>query len=141
MMSQVERQELEQFRGFYRRYYEDDIAQLAQRYPNERRSLYVSYDDLYRFDADLAERYLNKPEDIREIAEEALRTYDLPADVSLGQAHVRLHGLDDAHRWMPGQYSPTDESGGLRALEGEIARATEVYARLVEAAFENLDAE
>ncbi len=136
-MSQVERQELEQFRGFYRRYYEDDIAQLAQRYPNERRSLYVSYDDLYRFDADLAERYLNKPEDIREIAEEALRTYDLPADVSLGQAHVRLEGLPAGNTIDIRNIRVVDDHiGSLVAVQGIVRKATDVRPKIVEAAFE-----
>ncbi len=136
-MSQVERQELEQFRGFYRRYYEDDIAQLAQRYPNERRSLYVSYDDLYRFDADLAERYLNKPEDIRKIAEEALRTYDLPADVSLGQAHVRLEGLPAGNTIDIRNIRVVDDHiGSLVAVQGIVRKATDVRPKIVEAAFE-----
>jgi len=136
-MSQVERQELEQFRGFYRRYYEDDIAELAQRYPNERRSLYVSYDDLYRFDADLAERYLNKPEDLREIAEEALRTYDLPADVSLGQAHVRLQGLPAGNTIDIRNIRVVDDHvGSLVAVQGIVRKATDVRPKIVEAAFE-----
>ncbi|MEZ3116282.1 ATP-binding protein [Halobaculum sp. MBLA0147] len=136
-MSQVERQELEEFRGFYRRYYEDDIAELAQRYPNEQRSLYVEYDDLYRFDAELAERYLNKPEDMREIAEEALRTYDLPADVSLGQAHVRLRGLPASNTIDIRNIRVVDDHiGSMVAVQGIVRKATDVRPKIVEAAFE-----
>jgi replicative DNA helicase Mcm len=135
-MSHADRQSLDEFRTFLGRYYGDEIARLAQRYPQEQRSLTITYDDLYQFDPTLAEQYVDHPRDSREIAEEALRTIDLPVDVSLGSAHVRLHGLGETHTWMPGEYSPTDQVGEYRALEGEISRATEVYPRIVEAAFE-----
>ncbi|MFB6177323.1 MAG: XRE family transcriptional regulator, partial [Halobaculum sp.] len=136
-MSQVERQELEKFRSFYRRYCDDDIARLAQRYPNEQRSLHISYDDLYTFDADLAERYLNKPEDMQEIAEEALRTYDLPADVSLGQAHVRLRGLPSSSTIDIRNIRVVDDHiGSMVAVQGIVRKATDVRPKIVEAAFE-----
>jgi DNA replicative helicase MCM subunit Mcm2 (Cdc46/Mcm family) len=136
-MSQVERQELEKFRSFYRRYCDDDIARLAQRYPNEQRSLHLSYNDLYTFDADLAERYLNKPEDMQEIAEEALRTYDLPADVSLGQAHVRLRGLPSSSTIDIRNIRVVDDHiGSMVAVKGIVRKATDVRPKIVEAAFE-----
>jgi len=84
-MAQAGNQDLtERFIQFYRNYYREEIGGLAQRYPNEQRSLYIEYDDLYQFDRDLAEDFRTKPEQMREYAEEALRLYDLPADVSLG---------------------------------------------------------
>ena len=136
-MSQVERQELDQFRGFYRRYYDDDIATLAQRYPNERRSLYVDYDDLYRFDVDLAERYLTHPEEMQEVAEEALRTYDLPADVSLGQAHVRLQNLPASNAIDIRSIRVVDDHiGSMVTVQGIVRKATDVRPKIVEAAFE-----
>ena len=136
-MSQVERQELDQFRSFYRRYYDDAIAELAQGYPNERRSLSVDYDDLYRFDVELAERYLSHPEELREVAEEALRTYDLPADVSLGQAHVRLHDLPETNRIDIRSIRVVDDHiGSMVAVSGIVRKATDVRPKIVEAAFE-----
>lgn len=136
-MSQVERQELEKFRSFYRRYHDDDIARLAQRYPNEQRSLYVGYDELYEFDADLAETYLDKPKDMREIAEEALRTYDLPADVSLGQAHVRLQNLPSSQMISISGIRITDgHIGSLVKIPGTVHEASDVCPQIVEAAFE-----
>jgi replicative DNA helicase Mcm len=133
---QIERDEIERFRTFFRRYYRAEISRLAQRYPTEQRSLAVTYGDLAQFDVDLAERYVERPAAVREMAEEALRTVELPADVSLGQAHVRVWDLDEPETFFPGDYSPTAEVGSLRALEGEVSRATEVYPRIVEAAFE-----
>src|SRR6056297_3035964 len=94
-MARAENTELiDTFEQFYRRYYSDEIGELAQNYPGEQRSLFVDWTDLYRFDADLADDFMSQPEQHREYAEEALRLYDLPVDVSLGQAHVRVENLD-----------------------------------------------
>jgi len=77
------------FEQFFRNYYDNEIKQLAQQYPNEQRSLHIDWQDLYRFDPDLAD-FIAQPEQLQRYAEEALRLYDLPIDVSLGQAHVRI---------------------------------------------------
>ena len=136
-MSQVERQELDQFRSFYRRYYDDDIATLAQQFPGEKRSLYVDYDDLYRFDTELAERYLSHPEELREVAEEALRTYDLPADVKLGGAHVRLRNLPPSNTIDIRSIRVVDDHvGSMVSVQGIVRKATDVRPKVVEAAFE-----
>jgi replicative DNA helicase Mcm len=137
-MSQVsEGQDVDAFLSFYRTYYADDIARLAQNYPKEQRSLYVAYDDLYTFDPDLAERYLNRPGEMQEVAEEALRTYDLPVDISLGQAHVRLRGLPRENTLdIRGIRVSDDHIGSMVAVMGIVRKATDVRPKIVEAAFE-----
>jgi replicative DNA helicase Mcm len=133
-MARAENTELiDTFEQFYRRYYSDEIGELAQNYPNEQRSLYIDWTDLYRYDADLADDFVSQPEQLREYAEEALRLYDLPVDVSLGQAHVRVHNLGE-----------TTEISDIRsrhvntliAVEGTVKRASEVQSKIQEAAFE-----
>jgi len=87
-MAQAGNQDLtERFIQFYRNYYREEIGTLAQRYPNEQRSLYVDYDDLFQFDRDLAEDFRTKPDQMREYAEEALRLYDSPP-TSASAAHT-----------------------------------------------------
>ncbi|GAA0234092.1 minichromosome maintenance protein MCM [Halobaculum roseum] len=137
-MSQVsEGQDVDAFLSFYRTYYSDDIARLAQNYPKEQRSLYVEYDDLYTFDPDLAERYLNRPGEMQEIAEEALRTYDLPVDISLGQAHVRMRGLPRENTIdIRGIRVSNDHIGSMVAVQGIVRKATDVRPKITEAAFE-----
>ncbi|WIV68433.1 LAGLIDADG family homing endonuclease [Natrialbaceae archaeon AArc-T1-2] len=123
------------FEQFFRSYYDNGIKQLAQRYPTEQRSLYVDWQDLYRYDPDLADDYLNKPEQLQRYAEEALRLYDLPIDVSLGQAHVRVRNLPETE-------SP--EIRDIRArhmnqlveVRGIVRKATDVRPKIEEAAFE-----
>ena len=133
-MARAENTELiDTFEQFYRRYYSDEIGNLAQNYPNEQRSLYVDWKDIYRYDADLADDYLSQPDDLREYAEEALRLYDLPVDVSLGQAHVRVTGLPEqtAIGAIRSRHVHT-----LIAVQGTVERASAVRSELTEAAFE-----
>src|SRR6056297_3458867 len=115
----------ERFIQFYRNYYRDEIGRLAQRYPNEQRSLYVDYNDLYTFDPDLAEDYLAKPDQLQRYAEEALRLYDLPADVSLGQAHVRLTNLPDTVDIRSIRVHD-NHVGRMIAVSGIVRKATDV---------------
>ena len=126
---------VERFDSFYRNYYEEAISELAQRYPNDQRSLYVDYDDLYRFDVDLAEDYRTQPEQMQEYAEEALRQFDLPADVKLGRAHVRLRNLSDAVDIRDIRVHD-DHIGRLIEVRGIVRKATDVRPKVVEAAFE-----
>src|SRR6056297_3658123 len=133
-MARAENTELiDNFEQFYRRYYSDEIGQLAQNYPNEQRSLYIDWTDLYRYDADLADDYLSQPEQLQEYAEEALRLYDLPVDVSLGQAHVRIEPLPDATeiRAIRSRHVNT-----LVTVRGIVRKATDVKSKMQVAAFE-----
>ncbi|WP_418280580.1 LAGLIDADG family homing endonuclease [Halorubrum sp. DTA98] len=135
-MAQAGNQDLtERFIQFYRNYYRDEIGTLAQRYPNEQRSLYVDYDDLYQFDRDLAEDFRTKPDQMREYAEEALRLYDLPADVSLGRAHVRVENLPE-NIDIRGIRVHDDHIGTLVSVQGIVRKATDVRPKVTEAAFE-----
>ncbi|WP_251342189.1 LAGLIDADG family homing endonuclease [Haloplanus halophilus] len=136
MAQSSQNQELiDRFVRFYRNYYRDEISRLAQRYPNEQRSLHVDYDDLYQFDQDLADDFLSQPDQIGEFAEEALRVYDLPADVSLGQAHVRLRNLPDTVDIRSIRVHD-NHVGRMIAVSGIIRKATDVRPKITEAAFE-----
>jgi DNA replicative helicase MCM subunit Mcm2 (Cdc46/Mcm family) len=133
-MAHAEGQELiERFQQFYRRYYSDEVAELARGYPQDRKSLYVDYRDVERFDTDLADDYLERPGQLREHAEEALRTYDLPVDVQLGQAHVRVRNL---RRRTEIRAIRSDHVNRLVAVQGIVRKATDVRPKVQEAAFE-----
>ncbi|WP_254864396.1 minichromosome maintenance protein MCM [Halovivax gelatinilyticus] len=135
-MAQAGNEELiDAFEGFFRNYYDAEIKELAQRYPAEQRSLHVDWDDLYRFDPDLADDYLAQPEQLQRYAEEALRLYDLPIDVSLGRAHVRIRNLPDTEtpeiREIRAQHM-----NSLVEVRGIVRKATDVRPKVEEAAFE-----
>ncbi|WP_435156028.1 minichromosome maintenance protein MCM [Haladaptatus sp. DFWS20] len=133
-MARAENTELvDRFEQFYRRYYSDQVGELAQQYPNEKRSLYIDWNDLYRYDADIADDYLAQPQQLQEYAEEALRLYDLPVDVSLGQAHVRLQDLPEHTdiRAIRARHVNT-----MVSVQGIVRKATGVRPKIQEAAFE-----
>jgi len=133
MAQTAEGELVDRFEAFYRNYYSDEIATLAQNYPSEQRSLSIDWTDLYQFDADVADDYIAKPEQLREYAEEALRLYDLPVDVSLGQAHVRIQNLPDVTE-IRAIRSP--DVNTLVAVSGIVRKATDVRPKIEEAAFE-----
>ncbi|MFQ3284491.1 minichromosome maintenance protein MCM [Natronomonas sp.] len=124
---------IDKFEAFYRDYYRNEIGQLAQKYPNEKRSLYVDWNDLYRFDPDLADDFIAQPDQIRDYAEEALRLYDLPVDVKLGQAHVRVQNLQ---RTTGIRDIRARHRGQLVEVTGIVRKATDVRPKVIEAAFE-----
>lgn len=135
-MAQAGNSELvDAFEQFFRNYCDNEVKQLAQQYPNEQRSLFIDWQDLYRYDPDLADDYLNQPEQLQRYAEEALRLYDLPIDVSLGQAHVRIRNLPDTE-------SPeirdirAQNMNRLVQVRGIVRKATDVRPKIEEAAFE-----
>jgi len=133
-MASAESQELiDKFDQFYRRYYGDAIADLARNYPSDQKSLTIDWTDLFQFDPNLADDLKNQPGQIRDYAEEALRLYDLPVDVSLGQAHVRVQTLDGHTqiREIRSQHINT-----LVSIQGMVRKATDVRPKITEAAFE-----
>jgi len=122
------------FQKFFREYYHEEIGELATRYPREQRSLEIDYMDLYRFDPDLATDWVDKPDKMGEYAEEALRLYDLPVDVNLGGASVRVTNLNDPLNI--GEYDPAYDENRLLPIRGQVTKRGEKKLKITEAAFE-----
>ncbi|GAA0648943.1 minichromosome maintenance protein MCM [Salarchaeum japonicum] len=132
-MAQSQDQELtERFETFFRRYYSDEVGALARQYPRDKKSLVVDWDDLYQFDPDFAEDFVRHPDQLQEAAEEALRVYDLPIDVSLGQAHVRVRNLGESTeiRRLRAEHMNT-----FVAVQGIVRKATDVKPKIQTAVF------
>jgi len=126
---------LDDVREFFRRYYHDDIGTLAQKYPKDQQSLTVDWMDIYRYDPDLADDLQSKPGEVIEYFNEALRTYDLPIDVSFSQAEVRITNIDEAAVFEVGETRATDVQD-LVGINGQVTKTSDVKAKPVEAAFE-----
>jgi replicative DNA helicase Mcm len=134
MATTAERTDLiDTFEEFYRGYCREEIGALAEGYPTDAKSLWLDWEALYRFDPDLADDLRNQPAQILEYAEEALRLYDLPVDVSLGQAHVRVENLPNPTEIRGIR---ADHRGTLVEVQGIVRKATEVRPKITEAAFE-----
>ncbi len=126
---------MDKFLQFYRRYYSDELGELAQKYPNEQRALYVDYPDIYQYDTDLADDLLTYGDTVREYAEEALAKYDLPVDLSFNQAEFRPTNLPEENQFDVGDYR-TKHLGQLLAIKGKVVSCTEVKPFAEKAAFE-----
>lgn len=115
---------------FLRRYCQEDVEQLAQHYPRDEESLYIDYDDVYQFDPDIADDLRNHPEDMLERFEDALSLYDLPVDVDLSGAHVRVYNLPDDVVLDVEDVSRHRNIGSLLAVRGQVQKTSKVKPRL-----------
>lgn len=110
---------------FLRRYYRDDIGELAQKYPNDQRSLVVDWMDLYRYDDVLAEEFRDKPDQLQDHLEYVLPEIDIPVDIDLSDAHVRVQ-LPKRLARQVGEYSPSDQRGRYLNVFGQVSKVTPV---------------
>lgn len=130
-------------------YYDDrdggysPLGELAQRYPKEQRSLEVKYDDLYRFDRNIADDLIHQPETIIKNLEEAVSTYPkFPGGVipDTFEPTVRITGLDQipsVHQFAVGDYrSKRVDERPYTVLRGQVSRTTEAKPLVQEATFE-----
>lgn len=112
--------------------YKKDILELADSYPDQR-SLIVHFSDLTRYDPDFADQLLEEPDQILEAAQAALLEIDLPMDVVLDKAHVRVVELPEH---LKTRDLRADHIGKLISIEGLVRTATEVRPKIISAAFE-----
>ncbi|MDD4651554.1 MAG: LAGLIDADG family homing endonuclease [Methanothrix sp.] len=117
---------------FLRTRYWDELLELADSYPDER-SLKISFPDIDKFDPDFAEELLENPDTNLEAAQTALLELDLPMDVYLDRAHVRIIELPRAYKTRDLR---SDHIGKLLAIDGLVRTATEVRPKIVSAAFQ-----
>ncbi|MGV8174149.1 MAG: minichromosome maintenance protein MCM [Methanothrix sp.] len=117
---------------FLRSRYWDDLLELADSYPDER-SLIVRFSDIDRYDPEFAEELLETPEPLMEAAQAALLELDLPMDVYMDRAHVRIIELP---RHFKTRELRSDHIGKLLAIDGLVRTATEVRPKIVSAAFQ-----
>ena len=113
---------LDELVTFYGNYYKEEIAQIAKE-PNDRKSLWVDHQDLWRFNPDLADDLRNHPEQILEHMEEAVDMVDVPLQVDLTNVTVRVSGLNDEHVYPPNQIRK-DHGGMYIGIRGILERVT-----------------
>ncbi len=119
---------------FFKRYYWDDLLDLANHYP-EKRSLFIQFPDLEQFDRELADELLEHPETVLKHANEALIGIELPADVEeFKNTHVRIIKLPEQARIQIRELRSANINKFI-AIAGLIRKATEVRPKIVNAAF------
>ncbi len=119
---------------FFKRYYWDNLLELANHYP-EKRSLFVQFPDLEQFDMELARELLEHPETVLKHANEALIGIELPADVEeFKNTHVRIIKLPEQARIQIRELRSANINKFI-AISGLIRKATEVRPKIINAAF------
>ena len=115
--------------------YEPRIIGLSDRYPEER-TLAVGFDDLNRFDTDMAIYLLGHPLNVLAGANEAVRRVVPPSDVAV-EIHVRVMGIPRDSR-IAIRDLRAKHLGRLVSVEGLVRKATEVRPQVTDASFECL---
>ncbi|WP_181691318.1 minichromosome maintenance protein MCM [Natronomonas sp. LN261] len=141
--AELSKDEFDELIAFVRDYYREELGTFVQQYPKDTTHFPIAFEDLQRGvsittpgPGSFAETYLEHPDAYDDHLVDALDHVDLPVEVDLSHATVQVIDLPEWHTYYPGDFSPKDEAGHYRAVTGEIARATDVYARLEVAAFE-----
>ncbi|MFQ6060242.1 MAG: hypothetical protein ACE5KV_02955, partial [Thermoplasmata archaeon] len=113
--------------------YQPKIVGIADRYPEER-SLYVQFQDLDRFDSDLAMYTLAQPTKALEAGEKAIKRL-IPLSQSDVSIHLRMKNLPKDAR-VAIRDLRSKHLGRFISAEGLVRKATEVRPRLSEAVFQ-----
>jgi len=130
----VEETPLQKFEDFFRHHIKSELNRVAREYPNER-SLVVQYSDLEKYDPDLADELLEKPEEYIAAAEQAIKNIKLPIDEDDWQIHFRVLGLpEDKKIWARDLRSY--HLNKLIHIDGIVRTASEVRPQAVKILFE-----
>lgn len=124
---------VQKFEQFYQNYYQEQVLTLANAFPRGQKSLEIDWQDLFEFDSEIAEDYLNHPQQMREYAEEALRIHDIPNGVDLSAAHVRITNVNNN---IEIRELRADNVNQLLTVEGIVRNNTDVRPKILDAAFE-----
>ncbi len=116
---------------FFKRYYWENILELAKDYP-EKRTLFIQFPDLERFDMEIARELLEHPDHVLKHANEALLSIDLPADIIFTSTHVRIIKLPERIQIRELRSANINK---FIAVSGLIRKATEVRPKIINAAF------
>src|SRR5438093_6418779 len=115
--------------------YLSKIIAVADRYPEER-SLAVAFDELNRFDTDMAIYLLRHPLNVLNAGEEAIRRL-VPPGEELALIHLRVRALPRDRR-IPIRDLRAKHLGQYIAVEGLVRKSTEVRPRVTDALFQCL---
>ena len=115
--------------------YLSKIISIADRYPEER-SLAVAFDELNRFDTDMAIHLLRHPLNVLTAGEEAIRRLVPPGEEAT-QVHLRIRLLPRDRR-VPIRDLRAKHLGQYIAVEGLVRKSTEVRPRVTDALFQCL---
>jgi len=121
------------FSDFFKSTYAEKINELLTSYP-EKRSLFIDYRDLERFDPDIADRLIKEPEMMINAAEEALKEKNpvLPGQIPF-KPNVRFSNLPADTKLI--EHLTSSEINQFVAFKGVITKRTEVMHKVKKATY------
>ena len=118
------------FEEFFATSYKDDVFEILETYPDER-SLTVDYHDLEMFDPDLADLLIDKPEEVIEAAQMAIKNIDpLVKDADI---NIRFANLTNV---IPLKTLLSKYIGTFVAADGIVRKTDEIRPRIETGVFE-----
>jgi len=117
------------FTPFYRKYYKEDILELANNYPEET-TLHIEWSDLFQFHQDSAELYVEHHEAVEDYLIEDLQKYDLPIDIDFSKVNVAVRLPQEKH--IPVEELSSDHVGSYVSVSGQINHVSDRKPRVKE---------
>ena len=118
------------FEEFFATSYKDDVFEILEKYPDER-SLTVNYQSLEMFDPDLADLLIEKPEEVIEAAQIAIKNIDpLVKDADI---NIRFENLSNI---IPLKDLLSKYIGTFVAADGIVRKTDEIRPRIETGVFE-----
>lgn len=121
-------EQVDLFEEFFRETYEDELARIQSQGD---KAVLIDFNELERFNPELADKTIEDPENILEATEEALERLSV-VETDL---NVRFENLPEQH-YVRIRDLRSDHLGKLTAIEGLVKRASEVRPEVISADFE-----
>ncbi|MFH1520882.1 MAG: LAGLIDADG family homing endonuclease [Candidatus Micrarchaeota archaeon] len=116
------------FTEFFTTIYRSQIDDLLAVYPTKK-SLYINYTDLEKFDPDMADVLIKTPDLILEAAEEAIKQLNLPVSAGTTFApHVRISEMPSENAWI--EQIGSKDINELVAFKCVVTKRAEVMHRV-----------
>jgi replicative DNA helicase Mcm len=107
---------------FYETYYMEEIAELAQNYP-EQSWLEISHSDVWRHNSDWADDLRQQPDAMQAKFSEALELVDQAYGVALSDVSIRVTDMNETYVHAPGEIEAA-HAGTYVGVEGVLDRVT-----------------
>lgn len=125
----------DEVQSFIRRYCEDELGDLLQKYPNEKSWFAIDWTDIHTWEPNVADDFLTLYEDFKLVFEWAIQDVDKPLDIDLDDVSVWLYNLPPDYQYSVGE--PRAENvGDYLSMQGMIKKVGSVKFDAKELAFE-----
>src|SRR3989339_806285 len=122
-------EQIEKFKGFIEKNY---LAALTDNIRKDKKFLVIDFNDLGRFDVELADLLLEQPEDVIKAAEIAIEQFDLE---NVGSVRVRFNNLPESQSMMVRNIR-SKHLNRLFQIEGIVRQKSDVRPQVTAAKFE-----